>query len=132
MQLKASALPNVAVDSVVLCEAVFTGRAKVKSWWLGCTITPDEKAAGKDSIKINDQWFAKSALGSYTHKCTNAVQYDTLVFSGLAAWLAKRARIIPCRITLLVSIINFISALNVKQQMPVSTDQMEEQPDILI
>ncbi|WP_259067980.1 BatA domain-containing protein [Mucilaginibacter sp. X4EP1] len=113
VQLKASKLPNVAVDSVQLLSAIHRPGESEKLV-IRLHNYADETAE-KIPLKllINGQ---QKALGSYTVN-PRSVQYDTLSFSGLqAGW--QRAQI-----TLQDNPVTFDNqfyfAFNVKQQMPV-------------
>ena len=113
VQLKASLLPNVAVDSVALLSAVHRPGESEK------LVVSLHNYAGEEAKKIPLKLLingAQKALGSYTIK-PGSVQYDTLIFSGLqAGW--QRAEI-----TLQDNPVTFDNqfyfSFNVKQQMPV-------------
>jgi len=113
IQLKASTLPNVAVDSVALLSAIHRPGESEKL--VVRLHNYADKQAEKIPLKLSINGEQK-ALGSYTVK-ERSVQYDTLVFSGLkAGW--QRAEIIlqdnP------VTFDNqFYFSFNVRQQMPV-------------
>jgi hypothetical protein len=113
MQLKASTLPNVAVDSVALLSAIHRPGESEK-----LVVRLHNYADGKAEkiplkLRING---TQKALGSYTVNA-RSVQYDTLTFSGLqGGW--QRAEI-----TLQDNPVTFDNqfyfSFNVKQQMPV-------------
>ena len=113
IQLKASILPNVAVDSVALLSAIHRPGDGEK-----LVVRLHNYAAEKAEkiplkLLINGQ---QKALGSYTVNA-RSVQYDTLSFSGLqAGW--QRAEI-----TLQDNPVTFDNqfyfSFNVRQQMPV-------------
>jgi hypothetical protein len=113
IQLKASPLPNVAVDSVALLNAVHRpGESEKMIVRLhNYSDQPAEKIPLK--LVINKQ---QKALGSYTINA-RAVQYDTLTFSGLAAGWQRG------EITLQDNPVTFDNqfyfTFQVKQQMPV-------------
>jgi hypothetical protein len=113
VQLKASKLPNVAVDSVQLLSAIHRPGESEKL--VVRLHNYADEAAEKIPLKllINGQ---QKALGSYTVNA-RSVQYDTLTFSGLqASW--QRAEI-----TLQDNPVTFDNqfyfSFNVRQQMPV-------------
>jgi hypothetical protein len=113
VQLKANTLPNVAVDSVSLLSAIHRPGESEKL--VVRLHNYADKKAEKIPLKlvINNE---QKALGSYTVNA-RAVQYDTLIFSGLkAGW--QRAEI-----TLQDNPVTFDNqfyfSFNVKQQMPV-------------
>jgi hypothetical protein len=113
VQLKASALPNVAVDSVALLSAIHRPGDGEK------LVVRLHNYAGETAEKIPLKLLingAQKALGSYTINA-RSVQYDTLTFSGLqAGW--QRAEI-----TLQDNPVTFDNqfyfSFNVRQQMPV-------------
>ncbi len=113
VQLKASKLPNVAVDSVALLSAIHRPGESEK------LVVRLHNYAGETAEKIPLKLLingAQKALGSYTVNA-RSVQYDTLSFSGLqAGW--QRAEI-----TLQDNPVTFDNqfyfSFNVKQQMPV-------------
>ncbi len=113
VQLKASKLPNIAVDSVQLLSAIHRPGESEKA--VVRLHNYADETAEKIPLKllINGQ---QKALGSYTVD-PRSVQYDTLAFSGLqVGW--QRAQI-----TLQDNPVTFDNqfyfAFNVKQQMPV-------------
>lgn len=113
VQLKANALPDVAVDSVALLSAVHRPGESEKL--VVRLHNYADRKAEKVPLKllINS---AQKAIGSYTLN-PRSVQYDTLIFSGLApGW--QRAEI-----TLQDNPVTFDNqfyfSFNVKQQMPV-------------
>jgi hypothetical protein len=113
VQLKASKLPNVAVDSVALLSAIHRPGESEKLV-IRLHNYADETAE-KIPLKLLING-AQKALGSYTVNA-RSVQYDTLIFSGLlAGW--QRAEI-----TLQDNPVTFDNqfyfSFNVKQQMPV-------------
>jgi hypothetical protein len=113
IQLKASTLPNVAVDSVALLSAIHRPGESEKL--VVRLHNYADKQAEKIPLKLSINGEQK-ALGSYTVK-ERSVQYDTLVFSGLKpGW--QRAEI-----TLQDNPVTFDNqfyfSFNVKQQMPV-------------
>jgi len=113
VQLKASTLPNVAVDSVALLSAIHRPGESEKL--VVRLHNYADETAEKIPLKLlvnNEQ----KAIGLYTINA-RSVQYDTLTFSGLqAGW--QRAEI-----TLQDNPVTFDNqfyfSLNVKQQMPV-------------
>jgi len=113
VQLKASPLPNVAVDSVALLSAIHRPGESEKM------VVRLHNYAGESAEKIPLRLLvngAQKALGSYTIG-PRAVQYDTLTFSGLqAGW--QRAEI-----TLQDNPVTFDNqfyfTFEVRQQMPV-------------
>ena len=113
VRLKASALPNIAVDSVALLSAIHRPGESEKL--VVRLHNYADKSAEKVPVKlvINGE---QKALGSYTVNA-RSVQYDTLTFSGLKpGW--QRAEI-----TLQDNPITFDNqfyfAFNAAQQMPV-------------
>jgi Aerotolerance regulator N-terminal len=113
VQLKASKLPNVAVDSVELLSAIHRP-AESEKLVVRLHNYADETAE-KIPIKllINGQ---QKALGSYTVNA-RSVQYDTLAFSGLqAGWQRAEIRLQDNPVTFDNK---FYFSFNVKQQMPV-------------
>jgi hypothetical protein len=113
VQLKASKLPNVAIDSVQLLSAIHRPGESEKL--VVRLHNYADEAAAKIPLKllINGQ---QKALGSYTVNA-RSVQYDTLSFSGLqSSW--QRAEI-----TLQDNPVTFDNqfyfSFNVRQQMPV-------------
>lgn len=113
VQLKANTLPNVAVDSVALLNAIHRPGESEKLI-VRLHNYADEKAE-KIPLKLLING-AQKALGSYTIN-SRSVQYDTLTFSGLQpGW--QRAQI-----TLQDNPVTFDNqfyfSFNVKQQIPI-------------
>jgi hypothetical protein len=113
VQLTASSLPNVAVDSVALLNAIHRpGESEKMIVRLhNYSDQPAEKIPLK--LVINKQ---QKALGSYTINA-RAVQYDTLTFSGLqAGWQRGEITLQDNPVTFDNQ---FYFTFQVKQQMPV-------------
>ncbi|MDB5015733.1 MAG: hypothetical protein JWQ84_565 [Mucilaginibacter sp.] len=113
VQLKANTLPNVAVDSVQLLNAVHRPGEGEK------LVVRLHNYAGETAEKIPLKLMIngeQKALGSYTVKA-RSVQYDTLAFSGLSAgW--QRA-LLTLQDNPVTFDNQFYFSFNVKQQMPV-------------
>jgi len=113
IQLKASTLPNVAVDSVSLLSAIHRPGDGEKLV-IRLHNYADERA-DKIPLKLMVNGVQK-ALGSYTVNA-RAVQFDTLAFSGLqAGWQRGEIRLQDNPVTFDNQ---FYFSFNVKQQMPV-------------
>jgi hypothetical protein len=113
IQLKASTLPNVAVDSVVLLSAIHRPGESEKL--VVRLHNYADKPAEKIPLKLSMNGEQK-ALGSYTVK-ERSVQYDTLTFSGLkAGWQRAEISLQDNPVTFDNQ---FYFSFNVKQQMPV-------------
>ncbi|SHM11021.1 BatA domain-containing protein [Mucilaginibacter sp. OK098] len=113
VQLKASTLPNVAVDSVTLLSAIHRPGESEKL--VVRLHNYADKQAEKIPLKLSINGEQK-ALGSYTVK-ERSVQYDTLVFSGLkAGWQRAEISLQDNPVTFDNQ---FYFSFNVKQQMPV-------------
>ncbi|MDR3693867.1 BatA domain-containing protein [Mucilaginibacter sp.] len=113
VQLKASALPNVAVDSVALLSAIHRPGESEK------LVVRLHNYAGETAAKVPLKLLingAQKALGSYTINA-RAVQYDTLAFSGLnAGWQRAELSLQDNPVTFDNQ---FYFTFGVKQQMPV-------------
>ncbi|HAL81641.1 MAG TPA: hypothetical protein DCO83_04900 [Mucilaginibacter sp.] len=113
VQLKASTLPNVAVDSVALLSAIHRPGESEK------LVVRLHNYAGETAEKIPLKLLvngAQKALGSYTIKA-RAVQYDTITFSGLqAGWQRAEISLQDNPVTFDNQ---FYFSFNVRQQMPV-------------
>ena len=113
VQLKASALPNVAVDSVALLSAIHRPGESEK------LVVRLHNYAGETATKVPLKLLingAQKALGSYTIDA-RAVQYDTLVFSGLnSGWQRAELSLQDNPVTFDNQ---FYFTFEVKQQMPV-------------
>jgi hypothetical protein len=113
VQLGASSLPNVAVDSVQLLSAIHRPGESEKL--VVRLHNYADKASENTPLKLVING-AQKALGSYKVNA-RAVQYDTLVFSGLQAGWQKAT------ITLQDNPVTFDNqfyfSFNVKQQIPV-------------
>jgi hypothetical protein len=113
VQLKASTLPNVAVDSVALLSAIHRPGESEK------VVVRLHNYAGESAEKIPLKLLingAQKALGSYTVPA-RSVQYDTLVFSGLqAGWQRAEISLQDNPVTFDNQ---FYFTFEVKQQMPV-------------
>jgi hypothetical protein len=113
VQLKASTLPNVAVDSVALLSAIHRPGDGEKLV-VRLHNYADEKAE-KIPLKLLING-AQKALGSYTVNA-RSVQFDTLSFSGLqAGWQRAELTLQDNPVTFDNQ---FYFSFNVKQQMPV-------------
>jgi len=113
VQLKASKLPNVAVDSVALLSAIHRPGESEKLV-IRLHNYADE-AAEKIPLKLLVNG-AQKALGSYT-VAARAIQYDTLVFSGLqAGWQRGEITLQDNPVTFDNK---FYFSFKVTQQMPV-------------
>jgi len=113
VQLKASKLPNVAVDSVALLSAIHRPGESEK------LVVRLHNYAGEIAEKIPLKLLvngAQKALGSYTIKA-RAVQYDTITFSGLqAGWQRAEISLQDNPVTFDNQ---FYFSFNVRRQMPV-------------
>jgi hypothetical protein len=113
IQLKASALPNVAVDSVALLSAIHRPGESEK------LVVRLHNYAAETAEKVPLKLLvngAQKALGSYTIN-SRSVQYDTLVFSGLnAGWQRAELALQDNPVTFDNQ---FYFTFEVKQQMPV-------------
>jgi len=113
VQLKASSLPNVAVDSVALLSAIHRPGESEKM------VVRLHNYAGQTAEKVPLKLVingAQKALGSYTIDA-RAIQYDTLVFSGLnAGWQRAELSLQDNPVTFDNQ---FYFTFEVKQQMPV-------------
>ncbi len=113
VQLKASTLPNVAVDSVQLLSAIHRPGESEK------LVVRLHNYAGEIAQKIPLKLLingAQKALGSYTVNA-RSVQYDTLLFSGLqAGWQRAQISLQDNPVTFDNQ---FYFSFNVEQQMPV-------------
>jgi hypothetical protein len=113
VQLTASALPNVAVDSVALLSAIHRPGESEK------LVVRLHNYAGEKAEKIPLKLLingAQKALGSYTVNA-RSVQYDTLSFSGLqAGWQRAEIALQDNPVTFDNQ---FYFSFNVKQQMQV-------------
>ena len=113
VQLKASSLPNVAVDSVALLSAIHRPGESEK------LVVRLRNYAGEPAEKIPLKLLvngAQKALGSYTVNA-RSVQYDTLVFSGLSSgWQRAEIALQDNPVTFDNQ---FYFSFNVRQQMPV-------------
>ena len=113
VQLKASTLPNVAVDSVALLSAIHRPGENEK------LVVRLHNYAGETAEKVPLKLLVnggQKALGSYTIKA-RAVQYDTLTFSGLhAGWQRAEISLQDNPVTFDNQ---FYFSFNVRQQMPV-------------
>ncbi len=113
VQLKASTLPNVAVDSVALLSAIHRPGESEK------LVVRLHNYAGETAEKIPLKLTvngAQKALGSYTVNA-RSVQYDTLTFSGLqAGWQRAEISLQDNPVTFDNQ---FYFSFNVRQQMPV-------------
>ncbi len=113
VQLKASTLPNVAVDSVALLSAIHRpGESeKLMVRLHNYSTATAEKIPLK--LQVNGR---QKALGSYTI-AARAIQYDTLTFSGLqAGWQRAEISLQDNPVTFDNQ---FYFTFEVKQQMPV-------------
>ncbi|MEO6851651.1 MAG: BatA domain-containing protein, partial [Mucilaginibacter sp.] len=113
VQLKASELPNVAVDSVSLLTAVHRPGESEK------VVVRLHNYAGETAEKIPLKLIingTQKALGSYTVN-PHSVQNDTLAFSGLqSGWQRAEVQLQDNPVTFDNQ---FYFTFNVKQQMPV-------------
>jgi len=113
VQLKASTLPNVAVDSVALLSAIHRPGESEK------LVVRLHNYAGETAEKIPLKLLingAQKALGSYTISA-RSVQYDTLIFSGLqAGWQRAEIALQDNPVTFDNQ---FYFSFDVRQQMPV-------------
>lgn len=113
IQLKATSLPNVAVDSVILLNAVHRPGESEK------LVVRIRNYAGKMAEKIPLKLLIngeQKALGSYSLNA-RSMQYDTLAFSGLkAGWQRAEIRLQDNPVTFDNQ---FYFSFNVKQQLPV-------------
>ncbi|BAU54123.1 BatA domain-containing protein [Mucilaginibacter gotjawali] len=113
VQLKASSLPNVAVDSVALLSAIHRPGESEKLVVRLHNYAAEAAAKVPLKLLING---AQKALGSYSI-AAHAVQYDTLVFSGLnAGWQRAEISLQDNPVTFDNQ---FYFTFGVKQQMPV-------------
>ncbi|ASU34480.1 BatA domain-containing protein [Mucilaginibacter xinganensis] len=113
VQLKANSLPNVAVDSVMLLNAIHRPGESEKL--VVRLHNYADKRAEKIPMKlvINGE---QKALGSYTVNA-RSVQYDTLAFAGLkAGWQRAELSLQDNPVTFDNQ---FYFSFNVRQQMPV-------------
>jgi len=113
VQLKASKLPNVAVDSVALLSAIHRPGESEKL--VVRLHNYADETAEKIPLKLLING-AQKALGSYTVNA-RSVQYDTLAFSGLQpGWQRAEISLQDNPVTFDNQ---FYFSFNVKQQMPV-------------
>ncbi|MFI5139146.1 MAG: BatA domain-containing protein [Sphingobacteriales bacterium] len=113
VQLKASTLPNVAVDSVALLSTIHRPGESEKL--VVRLHNYADETAEKIPLKLLVNG-AQKALGSYTIMA-RAVQYDTLAFSGLqAGWQRAEISLQDNPVTFDNQ---FYFSFNVRQQMPV-------------
>jgi len=113
VQLKASTLPNVAVDSVALLSAIHRPGESEKLMVRLHNYSTETAEKIPLKLQVNGQ---QKALGSYSIGA-RAVQYDTLTFSGLqAGWQRAGISLQDNPVTFDNQ---FYFSFEVKQQMPV-------------
>jgi len=113
VQLKANALPNIAVDSVALLSAVHRPGESEKL--VVRLHNYADKKAEKVPLKLLING-AQKAMGSYTIN-PEAVQYDTLIFSGLTPGWQRAELVLQDNPVTFDN--QFYFSFNVKRQMPV-------------